>query len=137
MRHVHTITGWLACTIRPCAYRRMDHSRKISELAREADRLGTERKATLKRMVDEERERLYEIIDAGEIDSADDALLVNFARNGGTRHGRIRRVDTTPTEEKSRAAFPLDRAARGEALFGDPRLTAALKPSATDTDWRI
>lgn len=102
MHHKHSLAGLIWCGWFPC------------KTARRATRARLRRqraaaKEALIRKINDDRTQLYELLDGREVADVDDPLLVNFARNGGTRHGEIRRV---PSGEYQRRD-PLNNRYRG------------------------
>lgn len=85
IRHRHWPLGWVCCLFRPC------DPALAEETRRETYRSFEDRKAELRAAVEEERERLYALIDNG-ADVDNDPLLGHIARNRGTLKGPVRRV---------------------------------------------
>lgn len=112
MHHIHSIAGLFWCRWFPCKAAR--------RATRERDRrLFNAAKAALRAEIAREREALYEIID-NEGAEPGDPLLTNFARNGGTRHGQIRRV-RPPIDERGDPAIERNTIPTGEYQRREPR----------------
>lgn len=92
IRHRHWPGGWLRCLFRPCEPALAEETRRATYKS------FAERKAELQAAVDEERARLYALIDDG-ADVDDDPLLAHIARNRGTLKGSVRRVPTGERRE--------------------------------------